>query len=70
MNSIFEFLATFQEVVKNFIADLHELVRVASGSIALLTTAIAVMPNFIKAFALLTITVLMLYLILNRGNGS
>lgn len=70
MNSIFEFLKGFQDVINSFIQDLHQLVTIASGSIAILGTSIALMPNFIKAFALLTVTVLLLYLILNRSNGS
>ena len=58
MNSIFEFLKGFQDVINSFIQDLHQLVSIASGSIAILGTSIALIKLGIKAIEVPRIAIL------------
>lgn len=67
---LIDFFETIFEVITNFISSLLNLFGYISSATSLAYNLISTMPTWVSGFALITVSVLVLYMILGRRAGG
>lgn len=67
---VIDFFQNIGEFIISLMSDFIEIIKVIPGVLSVLTSAIALLPDVVTAFAVLTITISVIYLLANREQGG
>lgn len=70
LQSLLEGIQTIFEFVISLVTGLIEVVKFLPRVFSTLFSSIGQMPSFLTAFAVLTVTILILYIVVGRDNGG
>lgn len=70
LQSLLDGLQTIFDFVVSLVTGLIEVVKFLPRVFSTLFSSIGQMPSFLTAFAVLTVTILILYIVVGRDNGG
>lgn len=58
------------DFVKDLSLDIYNILKYIPSIVAQIWDAVTYLPSFVQVFAIITVTVLVIFLVINRQNGS